>query len=245
MIASLREVWVSGEHGRHALAGISLQLDAGESVALVGRNGSGKTTVLRVLAGLTRPTRGSAEVFGVDPGALDDGRARRVREQIGYAFESFGLWSTRTVGENVALPLVYHRGGGDVVALARELGIEGALGLLPARVDASVKKRALLARALVLGPRLLLCDEPGFGLVHDEAAKVARAIERRRAEGMTVLMTDHDGELGPYVATRRLHLDGGVLVDGARPRLAPCVDVHDDELPPASLRAESVRGSLA
>lgn len=246
MIATLEDVVVADDHGRSVLSRASLGVAEGEALALVGRNGSGKTTVLRLLGGLIAPTEGRVRLFGEDPARAGYAETQRLRTEVGLAFESFGLWAARTIGENIALPLFYHRGTSDIGALAKELGIEDALSALPSRVNASVKKRALLGRALVLSPRLLLCDEPQLGLVRREAKRVAEAIERRRQRGMTVIFADHDGELDPYVVTRRVYLEEGRVLDRPSmlpPSLRPVYD--DDELPPGSMRAESVRGSLA
>lgn len=216
---SLEAVSFSSE-GRLVLDEVLIEVDRGTTTALVGPVGGGKTTLLRVIAGMVRPTSGVARVLGADLASLgyDGMRAHRLR--IGFAFESTGLLGNASIGDNVALPLRYHQGARlghaavleRVRAVAEELGIESHLAERSVLANASVRKRALVARALVLEPELLLCDEPQVGLTQREARRVADALERRRRErAMTMVMTDHDGWLDPYLADHTVYIDGGRL----------------------------------
>jgi D-methionine transport system ATP-binding protein len=171
------------------------------------------------------PTVGSVLVDGVATAALDYEGLRNHRVRTGYVFEDQGLLANQPLFENVALPLRYHHGAKlheedvqlRVRALLTELDIEAFAPFPPARVNPSARKRALLARALVLSPRLLLIDEPQAYLLPSEQEVFARACESRRKEaGMTIIQADHDGEFGPLVPERVVHLERGrVLAIGA------------------------------
>jgi ABC-type lipoprotein export system ATPase subunit len=223
-----------GEGGKSVLDRISLSAQPGSSTALVGHVGGGKTTVLRLLAGLVKPSSGKVQVFGVDPSSLGYEGQRTHRMTVGYAFESTGLLGNMTLRDNIALPLAYHDVGNDggertrakVFELASELEIERHLDEHPSYANGSIKKRALGARALALEPRLLLCDEPQVGLTVRQARVVARALEKRRLErGLTILIADHDGHLDPFVVTRTFYVENGRPLEA--PSLRPPRDRDD------------------
>lgn len=215
---------------------VSLVAARGSATALVGHVGGGKTTLLRLLAGLVPPTSGAVRVFGEDLSTLSYEGTRAHRRRVGYVHEGAALLGNLTLGDNVGLPLLYHDaarvGRAEVErrvrALADELGLTDALSSLPHATNASFRKRALFARALVLEPSVLLCDEPQMGLVAKEARRVAEAIERRRAErAMTVVYADHDGYLDPFVADRVLYVERGRLL--SRPSIVPPADLPSDD----------------
>lgn len=215
----LEEVVVR-EGARTVLDGITLAGVRGEATAIVGPVGGGKTTLLRVVAGITRPVSGRVRVLGDDLASAGYDAMRAHRMRVGFAFESTGLLGNATIEENVALPLRYHRPGGigdDAIArrvaeLAEELGLERHLRESSVVANASVRKRALVARALVMEPEIVLCDEPQVGLTQKEATRVSEALDRRRRErGATVLLTDHDGWFEPYVVDRIWYLEEGKL----------------------------------
>ena len=239
-------MFVVDERGREVLSDISLGVLNGEALAIVGRNGSGKSTLLRVLAGLHAPSSGTVSVLGQDPYNMTYAETQAHRLLVAFSFEAFGLWPTRTIGENIGLPLSYHGKDANLAReVADELGVLDAMDLFPGQVNASIKKRALIGRALAVAPVILLCDEPQAGLVRREAKRCAEAIEKRRKEGLTVVYADHDGDVEPYIVTRRVYLEEGRLTDRASmlpPSLRPDLD---DELPPASLGPMSVRGGRA
>lgn len=219
----LEGVTVLDEHGTPALDSITLRVERGEAVALVGHSGGGKSTILRIIAGLSRPHSGRVSVLGLEVGELAYGEMRRLRTSIGYVFESGGLWGNRSVFDNIALPLLYHpvpplspeAVRERVEKVAGELGIRAELTQPSYMANASVKKRTAVARALVLSPDVLLIDEPQAGLVPREARLVSDAIERRRNErSMTVVFADNDGYLDPYYADKVVHIDHGRIVAG-------------------------------
>jgi len=227
----LDDVVFSSYEGRTVLNRLTLAATPGSATALVGHVGGGKTTVLRLLAALVRARYGTVRALGVDLATLSYEGLRAHRMQIGYAFESTGLVGNMTVGENIGLMLSYHGDDARQAAvktreIAEELQIHEHLDEAPFRANGSVRKRALIARALAIEPKLLLCDEPQVGLTRREACLVSDAIERRRrSKGLTVVFADHDGYLDPFVVTRTFYLENGQLLRA--PSIRPPTDRAD------------------
>jgi ABC-type multidrug transport system ATPase subunit len=214
--------------GRPQLDGISLALEPHDHVALVGKLGSGKTALLALAAGLYEADEGQVLIDGVNIVSFDYHELQEHRRRTGYVFELKGLLANTTIFENIALPLRYFNGHelddgeirGRVQAMLQELDIEKFAGDIPARVNASAQKRALLGRGLILEPSLLIIDEPQAGLVPEEQELVARSIESRRAKrGMTILQSDHDGAFGPLMPDRVVVIDEGRMTGMGGPEL--------------------------
>jgi putative ABC transport system ATP-binding protein len=187
----------SGASAVTVLHGVSLDVAAGEALAVTGASGSGKSTLLGLLAGLDHPTEGAITVDGVDITTLDeDALARFRRERIGYVFQSFHLIPTLTALENVATPLeiVGTRGA---LARARELladvGLAGRAAHYPAQLSGGEQQRVAIARAVALDPAILLADEPTGNLDSQTGEQIvdllfAQNRERRR----TLVLVTHD-----------------------------------------------------
>jgi ABC-type lipoprotein export system ATPase subunit len=199
------------------VSGVRLTVRPGEAVAIVGRVGSGKGSLLRVIAGQRRYSAGKVTVLGMDLRSLAYRDRQALALGVGFVFERTGVWPNRSVLENVVLPVRYHFPKVDAEErgreLAEELDITSALDARASEVDRSVQKRVLFARALSLDPRVLLVDEPQVFLTPDEATLVARAVERRRSRGTAVIYADHDGRLDPFQTDRICHVAGGQLLD--------------------------------
>ena len=189
-----------GQESLTILEGIDLQVNSGETVALVGASGSGKSTLLGLLAGLDLPSLGSIEILGKSLGELDEeGRARLRAEQIGFVFQSFLLLPTMTSLENVMLPAEL-RGERDCEPRARELlaavGLGERLHHLPPRLSGGEQQRVAIARAFMTRPRLLLADEPTGNLDSKTGDKVIELLfELNRKHGTTLVVVTHDREL--------------------------------------------------
>ncbi|MBL0609457.1 ABC transporter ATP-binding protein [Aeromonas jandaei] len=189
-----------GQESLTILEGIDLQVNSGETVALVGASGSGKSTLLGLLAGLDLPSLGSIEILGKSLGELDEeGRARLRAEQIGFVFQSFLLLPTMTVFENVMLPAEL-RGERDCEPRARELlaavGLGERLHHLPPRLSGGEQQRVAIARAFMTRPSLLLADEPTGNLDSKTGDKVIELLfELNRKHGTTLVVVTHDQEL--------------------------------------------------
>ncbi|WP_033136789.1 ABC transporter ATP-binding protein [Aeromonas finlandensis] len=189
-----------GQESLTILEGIDLQVNSGETVALVGASGSGKSTLLGLLAGLDLPSQGDIEILGKSLGELDEeGRARLRAEQIGFVFQSFLLLPTMTALENVMLPAEL-RGERHCEPRARELlaavGLGERLHHLPPRLSGGEQQRVAIARAFMTRPSLLLADEPTGNLDSKTGEKVIELLfELNRKHGTTLVVVTHDHQL--------------------------------------------------
>lgn len=220
-VVHLERVAAVDPAGIPLLMGVTLEVNEGDFVAIVGRHGSGKSALLRVLAAMQPISSGVARVAGFDLARIDYATRQRYHLEVGLVLESNGLLSTRTILDNICLPLLYHRPPTDARRLAEEiaheLAFDHSLHLPTLEATASVRKRAFLARALITQPKLLLVDEPQRALNEREKQVVAQAIERRRRDhGLTIVVADHDGELNPFVVNRTVQLEQGQVVHGSK-----------------------------
>jgi putative ABC transport system ATP-binding protein len=201
------------------LRGVSCEIAAGETVALVGPSGSGKSSLLMVLSGLEAATSGRVLIDGQNLGGLDeDGLARWRRDRIGIVFQSFHLIATMTALENVALPLELG-GRSDAFAVARQgldaVGLGHRLAHYPAQLSGGEQQRVAIARAFVARPKLLLADEPTGNLDAATGALVVDCLFEQRARyGTTLLLITHAEALAARCA-RRIRLADGIIVEDA------------------------------
>jgi putative ABC transport system ATP-binding protein len=201
------------------LSGVTLEIKAGESVAVIGVSGSGKSTLLGLLAGLDAPTSGAVWLAGADLGALDeDGRARLRAGRVGFVFQNFQLLPGLTALENVMLPLELAgdaQAGSNARSLLQRVGLGGRLSHYPRALSGGEQQRVALARAFAGGPAILFADEPTGNL---DAATGARIIdllfELNREHRTTLVLVTHDEALAGRCG-RRLYLDAGRLITRA------------------------------
>jgi ABC-type lipoprotein export system ATPase subunit len=217
-VLSLESVSKRFHRGREeviALADVTLEVAAGEFVAVVGPSGSGKSTLLHVAGGLDKPDRGRVLVGGRDLATLSVGdRAGLRRREIGFVFQFFHLIPTLSVAENVSLPLLLdgRRDGDRVDALLERVGLGERAGHLPGELSGGEMQRTAIARALVAGPRLILADEPTGNLDSATGAEVFDALVGQvRESSATLVMATHDTAMAGR-ADRVLHLQDGRLV---------------------------------
>ncbi len=202
----------------HILRGVDLDVSAGTSLSVVGPSGSGKSSLLAIIGGIERPTRGTVEVAGVDLGGLDeDGLALFRRQRVGVLFQSFHLIPTMTALENVALPLEL-AGRRDAFARARnglaEVGLAERLEHYPAQLSGGEQQRVALARALANEPQLLLADEPTGNLDRSTGRQIAELIFRaRERHGATLFLITHDPALASLCDETRRMSDGRLEAD--------------------------------
>ena len=203
-----------------AVDGISVEVAAGDFVALLGPSGSGKSSLMNLVAGLDRPTAGAVEIHGKDLAQLsrDELAGYRLRT-AGMVFQSFNLIPTMTVLENVELPMCFAEvDRAERAALARKaldrVGLGARVQHRPSELSGGEQQRAAIARALINNPRLLLADEPTGNLDSHTGAEIMNLIvECRAALGMTVLMVTHERALAERYARRMLFLADGKLTD--------------------------------
>ena len=198
------------------LFGVNLTVQHGEIMVIMGGSGSGKSTLLRHLLGLEAPFNGSLTVLGHDMSRLPPRELAELRRQIGVAFQSGALFSSLTVAENVKLPLREHADLDektmDIIArLKLEIvDLAGFGHLMPSELSGGMLKRAAVARAIVLDPKLLFFDEPSAGLDPSVAAALDDLILRlRQAMDMTIIVVTHEMESAFKIADRITVLDRG------------------------------------
>jgi putative ABC transport system ATP-binding protein len=200
------------------LRGVSLEIEAGETVSLVGPSGSGKSTLMMVLGGLERPSAGGVRVDGHDLGALgEDALARLRRARIGIVFQSFHLIPTMTALENVAIPLELD-GRRNAFALAAKglgtVGLDHRLAHYPGQLSGGEQQRVAIARAFIAGPKLLLADEPTGNLDAATGRLVIDCLfEHQARHGTTLLLITHDPGIAERCNRQVQLLDGRIVED--------------------------------
>jgi putative ABC transport system ATP-binding protein len=218
-IQQLSKQYKQGKTVVRALDDVSLTIDSGEFVAIVGRSGSGKTTMLDSLGLLLRPTSGRVVIDGTDTTALKDDQKARLRgSKIGFIFQEYNLLPTLTALENVMLPLRYAtRPKGDrawAETLLAEVGLEDRMHSRPDQMSGGQQQRVAIARSLVNGPSLVLGDEP-TGAVDSETAQQLAGIMRRlnRQHQVTFVIVTHDLDLAAETDRVIKLKDGTVISD--------------------------------
>jgi len=213
-----------GETLIRAVDGVTLEVRAGEFVALLGSSGSGKSSVLNLIAGLDRPTSGSVMVHERDLAQLSREELARYRlHTVGMVFQSFNLIASMTLAENVELPMRFaevNRGKRD--GLAREalerVGLQARMSHRPSELSGGEQQRAALARALINRPQLLLADEPTGNLDSHTGTEIMNMVrEFNQQLGMTVVMVTHERALAERYAQRLIFLADGKLVGDVDP----------------------------
>ncbi len=202
-----------------ALRGVSLEVEAGEYIAIVGPSGSGKTTLMNLIGCLDTPTSGSYSLDGEEVSQLDDDELSRVRNQkIGFVFQTFNLLPRATALENVALPLVYAGGSRKQRREAARRTLERVelgdrLDHRPDQLSGGQRQRVAIARALVNQPKLLLADEPTGNLDQRTGAEIVRLFESLNRDGMTIVLVTHDPELAKRAQRQVRIVDGEIVAD--------------------------------
>ena len=201
-------------NGREALSEVSLRVAPGEFVFLTGRSGAGKSSVLKLIALLERPSRGVVTVNGQNTGALPDRRVPAFRRQIGVVFQDHKLLVDRPVYDNVALPLIV--AGTPLKEIDRrvrasldQVGLLGKEQVLPSELSVGEQQRVGIARAVIAKPPLLIADEPTGNLDHGLALEVMRLFKRFQDVGVTIVIATHDMQLVREFGQREIVLDGG------------------------------------
>lgn len=205
-----------------ALRGVSLQIAAGDFVALMGPSGCGKSSLLHLIGGMDTPTRGRVVVGGVSLESLDtDALARFRRTQVGFVFQFFNLLPTLTVAENVALPLLLDGIGQDeahpqVVTMLECVGLQERATHFPAELSGGEMQRVAVARALVHHPELIIADEPTGSLDSENGTRIMQLLTQLNREiGVTIVLATHADETARY-AKQIVRLRDG-LIENARP----------------------------
>ncbi len=206
--------------GREALVDVSFELARGEMSFLTGHSGAGKSTILKLVALLERPSRGRVVVNGTDVSTVRRRGVPAFRRQVGMVFQDHKLLSDRPVFDNVALPLAISgtpRRDLDkrVRAALDQVGLLGREQGFPQELSAGEQQRVGIARAIIARPPVLIADEPTGNLDPDLAMEVMSLFRRLNEVGVTVLVATHDIHLIDRLGTRRIHIEGGRMADGS------------------------------
>ena len=219
-LSEAKKIYGTGESTVHALSGISLNIQKGEFVAITGKSGCGKTTLLNIIGLLDNLTEGHYTLNGQDVRHLSDKAKARLRFQtFGYIFQSFNLLSSHTVAENVALPLGY-AGVPKQERLARAAEMLRKVGLLdkmkayPNELSGGQQQRVTIARALINHPPIILADEPTGNLDSRSSAQIMDILAELADEGATLLLVTHDAGVARRAGRRVRMEDGGISEEG-------------------------------
>jgi len=201
------------------LRNVSFSVPAGEALCILGRSGTGKSVTLKLLIALLKPDRGTIMVDGDDITRLKPSGLSKVRRKMGFLFQDAALFDSLTLYENLALPLARLTTKSPaeidfaVNDVLRQVELEGDQGKLPSDLSGGMRKRAGLARALVLEPKVLLADEPSSGLDRITASEIDELLLRQKREkGVTILVVTHDVHGARRVGDRFAVLDKGDLI---------------------------------
>ncbi len=213
----LRKVYGSGQSEVHALAGVTVDLDAGKFTAIMGPSGSGKSTLMHCLAALDTPTAGTIEVDGTSLSGLSDKALTALRrDRVGFVFQAFNLIPTLTAKENILLPLDLAGTKPDQAwfdTVVDAVGLRDRLGHRPSELSGGQQQRVACARALASQPSIVFADEPTGNLDSTSGAEVLSFLRRSVDEfGQTVVMVTHDAVAASY-CDRVVFLADGKVVD--------------------------------
>ncbi|MBM3771889.1 MAG: ABC transporter ATP-binding protein [Acidimicrobiia bacterium] len=217
----LWKTYVMGDEEIHALRGVSVQIERGEYVAIMGPSGSGKSTLMNLIGCLDTPSKGSYLLNGKQVSQMNDNELARIRNQeIGFVFQTFNLLPRATALRNVELPLVY----AGVSAKDRELRAKDALEKVeltqrmnhrPNELSGGQRQRVAIARALVNNPSILLADEPTGNLDSKTGIEIMSVFERLQAAGNTIVLVTHEADVAAY-AHRAIHIRDGKVENDVR-----------------------------
>src|ERR1700736_5241719 len=220
-LSGVHKTYRTGEMEVHAVRGVSLEIQRGEFVALMGASGSGKSTLMNILGCLDRPTAGRYVLDESDVSALNRDQLADIRNnKIGFVFQNFNLLPRTSARENVELPLLYGRRGltnaqlrekGDAVLAS--VGLEGREDHHPSQLSGGQQQRVAIARALINDPEVVLADEPTGNLDSRTSIEIMGIFQQLNNRGITIIMVTHEQEIAMYARRNVVMRDGIVRGD--------------------------------
>jgi putative ABC transport system ATP-binding protein len=219
-LENIHKIYDSGEVKVHAVRGVSVNIQKGEFVALMGASGSGKSTLMNLLGCLDRPTSGRYLLDGTDVSGLDRNELADIRnKKLGFVFQGFNLLSRTTALENVELPMFYGKRSVSRAAMKERamyclsiVGLANRADHFPSQLSGGQQQRAAIARGLVNHPQVLLADEPTGNLDSRTSIEVMGVFQKLNEEGITILMVTHELDVARF-CKRNLILRDGQLVN--------------------------------
>jgi putative ABC transport system ATP-binding protein len=218
-IVNMSKIYQMGDTQVRALDDISLTVEEGEMVAIMGPSGSGKSTLMNILGCLDQPTRGSYFLSGRDVGQLEEGEQAALRNrEIGFVFQSFNLLPKLTAIENVELPLVYagvnHKERRErAIEALRKMGLAERIYHKPKELSGGQQQRVAIARALVSRPRFILADEPTGNLDSRSSAEIMGIFQELNQQGITIILVTHEEDIASYTQRVVRFFDGKIVSD--------------------------------
>ncbi len=252
-IKDIHKIYDSGEVPVHAVRGVSLDIQRGEFIALMGASGSGKSTLMNVLGCLDRPTKGTYLLDGIDVGQLDRNELADLRNQkLGFVFQGFNLLARTTALENVELPMLYgrHRKVSSDEIRERAMHCLDIVGLskrfdhFPNQLSGGQQQRVAIARGLVNSPQVLLADEPTGNLDSKTSVEVMGVFQKLNDQGITIVMVTHELDIARY-CKRNLILRDGVVVRDEIVQDRSIAEHEMEKLKQAEAAAKLISGSQA
>lgn len=222
-IRDMYKIYAIGDEPVHALDGVSLSVDEGEFVAIMGSSGSGKSTMLNILGCLDVPTEGSYLLDGTQVAERSASELARIRNmKLGFVFQNFNLLPRTSALENVELPDLYmgrltsrerHR---RAMELLRRVGLKGREYHTPSQLSGGQQQRVAIARALMNNPPVLFADEPTGNLDTKSSVEIMRLFTELSDEGITIVMVTHEDDIAAYAKRHIVMRDGKVMCDDFR-----------------------------
>ncbi|PLX91692.1 MAG: macrolide ABC transporter ATP-binding protein [Desulfuromonas sp.] len=216
-LRDIHKTFTLGDSEVRALRGISLAIDRGEFVAIMGSSGSGKSTLMNILGGLDQPSKGEYLLEGVEVNGLSPEKLAEIRNRrIGFVFQGFNLLARTSAIENVALPLLYDRSGRGIdpqqaaIKALQRVGLGERLDHEPSQLSGGQQQRVAIARALVNNPALILADEPTGNLDSRTTIEVMALFQELNAQGITLVLVTHEDEVAAY-CRRIIEVRDGVI----------------------------------
>jgi putative ABC transport system ATP-binding protein len=218
-VHELKKNYQLGETAVHALRGVSVRMDAGDFVAIMGASGSGKSTFMNILGCLDKPTSGQYFLEGTDVSVLSKRELAGIRNQkIGFVFQGFNLLGRTTALENTELPMLYSKTNKkDRESRAREalaqVGLAGRADHFPSQLSGGQQQRVAIARALVNQPLMLLADEPTGNLDSRTSVEVMDIFQKLNAAGLTIILVTHEPDIAQFAKREIVFRDGQIKRD--------------------------------
>jgi putative ABC transport system ATP-binding protein len=220
-LQEIHKIYESGEVPVHAVRGVTLDIAAGEFVAIMGASGSGKSTLMNLLGCLDRPTKGRYLLDGTDVAGLDRNDLADLRNQkLGFVFQGFNLLSRTTALENVELPMLYGRRHFSTREIKERalrsldiVGLSNRADHFPSQLSGGQQQRVAIARALINEPQILLADEPTGNLDSKTSVEIMGVFQKLNDQGITIVMVTHELDIAHYCRRNLIMRDGRLVSD--------------------------------